>query len=73
MVALGPVARAEQVEPGDAAAVVGVGVGLLLDGEPAAAEPLRPEPQPPVQLQAASDVEELSGLVNTRTAVTITQ
>ena len=41
MVALGPVARAEQVEPGDAAALVGVGVGLLLDGEPAAAEPLR--------------------------------
>src|SRR5689334_15884495 len=56
MVALGPVARTEQVEPGDAAVLVGVGVGLLLDGEPAAAEPLCPEPQPPVQVQAAPDV-----------------
>ena len=51
-----PVAGAEQVEPGDAAAVVGVGVGLLLDGEPAGAEPLRLQPQPPVQVQAAPDL-----------------
>jgi len=56
MLALGQVPRAEQVEPGDAPAVVGVGVGLLLDGEPAAAEPLRPEPQPPAQVQAGTDL-----------------
>ena len=36
--------------------LVGVGVGLLLDGEPASTEPLRPQPQPPVQVQAAADL-----------------
>ena len=40
-VTLRPVARAQQVEPGDAAGSVAVAVGLLFDGEPAAAEPLR--------------------------------
>jgi len=53
---LGPVTRAEHVEPGDAPAVAGVGVGLLFDGEPAGAEPLRPQPQPPAQVQAATDL-----------------
>src|SRR5580700_1209574 len=61
MATLGPVARAEQVKPGDPAAVVGVGVGLLLDGEPAGAEPLGPEPEPLVQMQAAADLAD-SGL-----------
>jgi hypothetical protein len=42
MAGLGPVARAEQVKPGEAAILAGVGVGLLLDNEPAGAEPLRP-------------------------------
>src|SRR5580704_3852417 len=56
MVALRQVPSAEQVEPGDAAAVGGVGVGLLLDDEPAGAEPLRPEPEPPVQVQATTDL-----------------
>src|SRR5579863_2985660 len=56
MVALGPVPRAEQIEPADAAALVGVGVGLLLDGEPARTEPFRLEPEPPAQVQAATDL-----------------
>src|SRR5580700_9175945 len=56
MAALGPVAGAEQVEPGDAPAVVGVGVDLLFDGEPAGAEPFRPQPEPPVQVQAAANL-----------------
>jgi len=53
---LATVARAEQVQPGDATAVAGAGVGLLLDGEPAGAEPLRPEPEPPAQAQAAANL-----------------
>jgi hypothetical protein len=56
MAALGPVARAKQIEPGDVAALVGVGVGLLLDGEPARTEAFRLEPEPPVQVQAATDL-----------------
>ena len=56
IVGLRPVARAEEVQPGDAPAVGGVGVGLLLDGEPAGAEPLCPQPEPPVQVQAATDL-----------------
>src|SRR5579859_984934 len=56
IVFLGPVARAEQVEPGDTPVLAGVGVGLLLNGEPARAEPLRPEPEPPAQVQAATDL-----------------
>src|SRR5262249_18217597 len=55
MAGLGPVARAEQVEPGEAAILAGVGVGLLLDDEPAGAEPLRPQPELPVQMQAIAD------------------
>src|SRR5215467_14170311 len=55
MAGLGPVARAEQVEPGEAAILAGVGVGLLLDDEPAGAEPLRPQPELPVQVQAIAD------------------
>lgn len=51
-----PVARAEQVQPGDAPAAVGVGVGLLLDGEPAGTQPIGLEPEPPAQVQAASDL-----------------
>src|ERR1051326_3093264 len=56
MAGLGLVARAEQVEPGYAAALVGIGIDLLLDGEPATAEALRPQPQPPVQVHAALDL-----------------
>ena len=56
MVALGPVAGAEQIEPDDAPAVGGVGVDLLFDGEPAAAEPFRPQPEPPVQVQTAANL-----------------
>src|SRR5690349_18244484 len=55
MAGLGPVARAEQVKPGEAAILAGVGVCLLLDNEPAGAEPLRPQPELPVQVQAIAD------------------
>ena len=47
-----------QVEPGDPAVLAGISVGLLFDGEPAGAEPLGPQPQPPAQLQAAADIAE---------------
>src|SRR5215469_13981027 len=55
MAGLGTVSGAEQVEPGEAAILAGVGVGLLLDNEPAGAEPLRPQPELPVQVQAIAD------------------
>ena len=58
IVGLGTVARADQVEPGEPAVLAGIGVGLLFDGEPAGAEPLGPQPQPPAQLQAAADLAE---------------
>jgi hypothetical protein len=56
IVFLGTVTGAEQVEPGDAITVAGVGVELLLNGEPAGTQPFRPEPEPPVQVQAAPDL-----------------
>ena len=58
IVGLGTVAGADQVEPGKPAVLAGIGVGLLFDGEPAGAEPLGPQPQPPAQLQAAADIAE---------------
>ena len=45
----------------DPAVLVGVGVGLLLDGEPAVAEPRGPEPQPPVQVKASPEAHYVSG------------
>ena len=56
-VRLGPVAACTAGrQPHDAAVVRGVGVDLLLDEEPAAAEPLGSQPQPPAQVQASADL-----------------
>src|SRR5579863_2679643 len=50
------VAGAQQVQPRDAAALTGIGVDLLLHDEPAGAKSLRPQPQPPLQVQPATDL-----------------